>query len=281
MKPIFEYLDYRRYLSDYIEDRRTRGISARAIGRKLGYKSPSYLSLIIEGKRNIGVTMIVHLIELFAFRGTERDYFENLVHFNQADRPSEQSYYWERLLASRKFVKIKQISEDQHEYFSKWYYAAIRELVLLPDFKNDPDWIARTLVPNIPVKAAREAMELLLKLGLVHMANGKFVQTDRNIGTPPEAHASIVRGIHNDMLERAKDALTLHKLGDVEFSALTAAASKEQIAKIKQALREFRAKVHADLCGESITDPEAPPSTTPPNAVYQLNIQLFPLSRVK
>lgn len=268
MKTIFEYLDYRQYLRDYLEERRDRGISVRALSKKAGFKSPNYFQLLMDQKRNLTPASLAKLMDIFKFKGAEREFFENLVFMNQAKTTEQKDYYFEKLNASKKYIALKHLEHDQYEYFSKWYYAAIRELVMLPGFVSDPEWIAARLIPNIPIRAAREAMDLLFRLGLIKKIRGGGVeQVDRHIGTPHEIAAMAAWKFHREMMERSSASLDLCKPGDRELSALTVGVSRKQYEKMRRKIREFRKKLHADIEGEEVAD-----------SVYQLNIQFFPLS---
>lgn len=271
MKTIFEYLDYRQFLADYIEERKDRGISARAVSKRAGFKSPNYMQLIIEGRRNVSPASMAKLVDYFKFKGAEREFFEHLVLMNQAKTTEQKQYYFEKLSASKKYIALKHLEHDQYEYFSKWYYAAVRELVLLPDFSDDPEWIARTLTPNITMKAAHEAMELLLRLGLIRrIAKGRYEQVDRNIGTPAEIATMAAWKFHREMMQRSAESLDLINSRDRELSALTVAISRDDFEKAKRRIQEFHRKLHADLS-----------ESTKHESVYQLNIQFFPLSEVR
>ena len=271
MKTIYEYLDYREYLKDYLEVRRSKGLSIRSISMKAGFKSPNYFRLLIDRERNLSPASLAKLMDLFKFKGAEREFFENLVFMNQAKTTEQKDYYFERLNASKKYIALKHLEHDQYEYFSKWYYAAIRELVLLPDFINDPEWIAAKLVPNIPIRAAKEAMDLLFRLGLVARGDdGKIEQVDRHIGTPQEIAAMAAWKFHREMMDRSVNSLDICRPNDRELSALTVGISHKQYVKMRRKIREFRKKLHADLDEEGLAD-----------SVYQLNIQFFPLSEVR
>lgn len=272
VKRVFEYLDYRQYLADALEEKRQHGLSLRAVSLRAGFKSPNYLKLVISGKRGLTPASVTKCADFFHLRGAEREFFENLVNLNQAESPREQEHYYERLKASRAYVALKHVEHDQHEYFSKWYYAAIRELVLLPGFKNDPDWIARTLTPNIPIKAARETMELLFRLNLIRRGpGGKIEQTDALIGTPPKIAAAAAWTFHREMLDRSRESLDLARPADRDVTALTVAVSRGQYERARRKIHEFRQKLHAEFA-------ERPQEA---ETVYQLNIQFFPLSEVR
>ncbi len=269
MKTIFEYLEYREFLKDLIVDRRARDISVRALSQRAGFKSPNYLQLIAEGKRNLSPASLAKLADYLKFKGAEREFFENLVLMNQAASAEQQRYYSERLMASRRFIALRHLEHDQYEYFTKWYYAAVRELVLLPGFKDDAEWIARTLVPNVTIRQAADAMALLKRLELVRVGRGgRVTQTDRDIGTPPQIAGAAAFHFHREMLERAQQSIDAFAADEREISALTIAVSEEEFRKARRRLREFRSKLHADLGRDGNA-----------GRVYQLNMQFFPLSQ--
>lgn len=88
---------------------------------------------------------------------------------------------------------LKALEAGSFEYLSKWYHAAIREMVLLDGFREDPSWIVRKLKGLVTDKEIKESIALLLSLGLV--ARDKFMrlkQVDRNLATDAEV-ADLVR----------------------------------------------------------------------------------------
>ena len=60
MKTVFQYIDFRKYLHDYYQEKKatTRHFSYRYFCGKAGIASPVFLKLVIEGKSNISVPMI-------------------------------------------------------------------------------------------------------------------------------------------------------------------------------------------------------------------------------
>ena len=57
MADLFKYLDYRHFLKDhYREQKEKKGsvFSFRSFARQAGLRSPNFLQLVMEGKRNLG-----------------------------------------------------------------------------------------------------------------------------------------------------------------------------------------------------------------------------------
>ncbi len=269
----FKYLDYRRFLKDYYKtqkEKRGSAFSFRSFARLAGLSSPNFLQLVMEGKRNLGPDGIRCFAKALKLNKEETAYFENLVHFNQCATDDERNEWYKRLSASKRYREIREIEKDYFVYFSRWYYAAVRELVLLPDFKESPDWIARKLSPPITVREAETALELLQKLGfLKHDTSGRLVQSERNITTAREVMSLAVSNFHRQMIQKATESIerTPHDKRDV--SALTLALSEEKFKEAKRRIQEFRRELNVLLSDDGKSD-----------AVYQINFQIFNLSEV-
>lgn len=273
MPDLFKYLDHRRYLKDYYrEQKEKRGstFSFRTFARAAGLSSPNFLKLVMDGKRNLGPDGIERFGKALKLNKEETAYFENLVHFNQASTDDERNEWYKRLSTSKKYREIREIEKDYFVYFSHWYYAAVRELVLLPDFKEDPDWIARHLFPPITVREAKTAVELLLKMGFVKRdKSGRLVQVERNITTAREVQSLAISNFHRQMILRASESIERTPPEKRDVSSLTLALSKEKFTEAKRRIQEFRRELNVLLSEEGKSE-----------AVYQVNFQIFNLSEV-
>ncbi len=272
MATIFHYLDYRQYLRDAFEDLKgsRRGFSHRAFARTAGFTSSNYVLLVMQGKRNLsgeGVTKIVRALKL---KKQEADFFENLVRFNQATTDSERNLYYGRIASNRQYAAARPLEKGQFEYYSKWYLPAIRELVLLKDFQEDPAWIASQLTPNITPREAQSALKLLIDLELLTRdESGRLVQADRHVVSGDEVRSLALTNFQREMIERAAASIDDTPAHLREVGSVTFAVSQEKLAEAKKMIREFRSRLAGFLAEDAGAD-----------AVYQLNVQLFNLSRL-
>ncbi len=272
MKTIYQYLDYRQYLRDYYEEKKrtTKSFSYRSFARSAGLVSATFLNLVIKGKRNLTPDSIRKFCKGLKLKRDEAAFFENLVLMNQATTPEDKNFYYQRLATSKKYLAVKRLERDQYECFSKWYSAAIWELLSLKGFQNDPQWIARKLVPRITTRQAREVIETFLRLRLVaETPEGGLVKRDPHLTTPNEVKSMAIGNFHRDMLCRAADAVSTNAARDRELSSLTIAISKKRFVKAKRRIQEFRRELHELLAGDE-----------DPDSVYQCHISLFHLSEV-
>lgn len=273
MPDIYKYLDYRNYLKDYYQAKKVAKGSAfsyRSFARDAGFSSPNFLKLVIEGKRNLGPRGTLQFAKALRLGKQEAAHFENLVHFKQAETDEEKNKWYQKLATSKRYREIKEIEHDQFEYYSHWYCAAIRELVLLADFKEDPAWIADELKPSISPKEAKTALELLQRLGfLVRNRDGHLVQAERNITTAREVRSLAIANYHRQMLKKAFESIERTPPQQRDISSLTVAISQEKFEEAKRRIQEFRRELNVLLSDDTECD-----------AVYQLNFQIFNLSEV-
>ncbi len=177
---------------------------------------------------------------------------------------------YERLGRYRPFREARRLDGAQAEYHSSWYVPVVRELARRPDFRDDPKWIAKQLLPAISVAQARKALALLLDLGLlVRDADGRLKQHTPLVTTGPGPLGHHIFAYHQAMLDRAKEALDQLSREERDISNLTLCVSQAQLLELKARVRAFRQELlrTAELEGS-------------PERVVQINFQVFPLSVV-
>jgi uncharacterized protein (TIGR02147 family) len=268
---IFEYTDYRAYLRDYYvaEKARRPAFSYRYFARRAGHTSPNFLKLVIEGKRNLGPASITAFARALELDAEEASFFAELVAYGQAKSDADKNKHLTRITAARNYRKAGRIEGQLFEYLAHWYLPAIRELVARPDFVEDPKWIARELMPAITAKKAAEGLKVLINLGLVRrMPDGRLERGDPSWTTGPEPSSKIVEAYHHQMLTLATDALPKFSQDERSVSSLVVCVRAKTVAELKRRLTSFQQELLA-LCD---ADEE-------PEVVYQVGMQLFPLSR--
>jgi uncharacterized protein (TIGR02147 family) len=266
---VFEYLDYRAFLRDlYLERKeRGRGFSYRAFSRRAGLKSPNYLKMVIDGIRNITPAMAERFARALALEGEPAQYFVNLVAFNQASTAAERNSHYQRLTSSRRYRKAHRIDLAHAAYHSTWYLPAIRELAARSDFSEDPDWIARTLVPAVSRLEARRALATLVELGMLVRDRGRLVQGEALVSTGAETRSLHIANYHRTMMERAAASIDLFPSEDRDISSLTLCLGADGVRRLKERIQRFR----RELLEMSALEDD-------PARVVQVNFQLFPLT---
>jgi len=268
---VFDYLDYRLFLRDFYlcQKAKSSAFSHRAFSRRAGLRSSNYLSLIIKGERDLSSEMAPRFARACGLTKREADFFCELVAYGQAKATEEKQRLYLRLARFSKFREAHRLLGEQTEYHAHWYMPALRELVNLPGFSEAPRWIAAILEPPISERQAADALETLLRLGLlVRDARGKLRQAQALVTTGPGPLGHQIFVYHHGMIDLAKRALDHLPREERDISSLTLCVSEAALPRLKERVRELRQELLQLAAQESA-----------PERVVQLNFQMFPLSR--
>lgn len=271
-KTIFQYDNYREFLKDfYLQSKvENKKFSFQLFARLAGFKSKSFLKLVMNGESNISLESMDRLTKAMKLNGEESIYFKNLVHLNQARNSIERERYAKEILRSRSYKKIHPLSAAQFRYYAKWYFVIVRGLVGLPDFKEDPEWIGQRIIPNITSAEAKQALEELQLLKLIERdSKNKLVQSHKTVATANEVTSSSVAQFHREMLKYAAESIDRIPRERRDISALTLGVSEKTAASIKEMIQKFR----YDLAELASRDES-------PDMVYQINMQVFPMAEL-
>lgn len=268
---VFAYVDYREYLKAFYARQKERGVrfSHRAFSRRAGLRSSNYLHLVMNGKRELSSEMAPNFARACSLSRVEADYFCELVSFGRAATIDEKNRCYARLVRFRGFRAAHKLDAAQAAYHSSWYVPVIRELVARRDFQEDPKWIAAQLLPPISRDQAKEALALLVELGLlVRGQNGRLVQAAAVVTTGSGPLGHHVVNYHRTMLERAIRALDELSREERDISTLTLCVAASAVEDLKERVRAFR----RELLAFAEDDPH-------PERVIQVNFQIFPLTQ--
>ncbi|OGQ98009.1 MAG: hypothetical protein A2284_12650 [Deltaproteobacteria bacterium RIFOXYA12_FULL_61_11] len=269
MLNIYEYEDYRRFIAEYYQAQKNknRSFSYRFLAKKAGIASENYFKLVIDGKRNLTHKNVRKFAKAMNLSEKESIFFENMVFFNQAKSEEERAFYLRNMNLSKNYNYGTLLSKDQYEVLSKWYYVTIRELTYLKDFKDDPKWIANKLDREISSTQVREAIDLLLRTGLLNRDRERLIPTVPDFVTEEQAVSDAIVQYHLEMIEKAKRSIKTQTREVRCLNGLTVAVNKEDVPKIKEKITEFRDTINKFLTRQKSFD-----------AVYQLNLHFFKLT---
>lgn len=268
---IYEYKDYRLFLQDlYNYYKESTGyFSYRYFSKRAGFKSPNYLKLVIEGHRNISQESVTKFCYALKLTKDESDFFQKLVSFNQSQNNSERAESALKLIQSKIYKKMNPLKEEQLKYYSHWYQIGVRELSLCTDFIEDSQWIGSQFTPQLSRNEVDEALISLTKLGLLERSeSGQLIPTNKNIGTHDEVSSSLVTLYHKQMMDKAKESLDIHSGPEREVSSVCVPVSEDTFKKMKTRIQEFKKELIAIASEDN-----------DPDRVYQMNFQLFPLTK--
>ncbi len=270
---IFEYTCFRLFLRDLLVFTKSEKpfFSYRYFSQKAGFTSPNFLKLVIDGKRNLSHPSIEKFVKGFSLSLSEADFFNQLVLFNQADKPLERARFAENISRTLGKRKIHHLQKSEFNYYSKWFNIALRELVATKSFREDPEWIAQQFHPMLSASDVGKSLRDLEALGLLsRTSDGKLVPNESSLNTENEVASSMISLYHKKMLQLAGESIDRTPREWRELSAICIPISLSKAQDIKERIQKFREEIL--LLAKEDDQREA---------VYQLNLQLFPLTKIK
>jgi uncharacterized protein (TIGR02147 family) len=267
---IYTYLDYRVFLRDAYArlHARNRAFNYVAVCKKVDLKSPSHITAILKGTRNIPERLIDPFARAFSLNKKESRYFYWLVCYNQAKTHSKKDEAFQKLLSFHSSDSTI-INPQIYTYFSHWYHPVIRELVaLIAVTRDDYHRVAHALQPRITPAAAQRALSLLERLGIISITTqGVYTRTDKVLTTGEGWRSIIINNYQRAAMDLARKAVERFAAHERDISTLTLSISEETFSR----MREKIASLRKELLDMARADTNA-------QRIYQCNFQLFPVS---
>lgn len=271
MNSVFDYRDYRDFLKERIAllKKERRGFTYRFIAAELGLNSAGHVSQMINGTTAITPEMLKKFMDIFQIKGKERDYFTLLVQYHQTG-PMNEKRELLRKIASKSGKRGVKVSRDQYEFYQKWYYAAIRDILDLQPFTGDYKELAQMVEPAITPQEARKSIQILERLGMIiREDNGAYKATSQIVEADFAQDARVVlSGYAEEMTHRAVHALNRMEPDERSISWASFSTSKDGFQLIRDEIRLFRERIM------EIVEQDHDASR-----VYHMNIHCFPLSK--
>jgi uncharacterized protein (TIGR02147 family) len=268
---IYKYLEYREFLRDFYESRKQCNdfYSYRYMAMKVGMDHSTLVRVLLS-KRHISIRAAERFIALCGLSERQGEYFLAMVNFSKAKNDKQARLYFEKMLALKQRVSRK-LENYQYEYFQKWYYAVIRSLLEIHDFKGDYKALAQKLSPSISVPEAKQAVELLERLKLIKKnSRGKYELSDPHVTISKDIPVYAVKAHQKQTIMLAAESLEHHHKDFRDISSITLAIDRDRIQEIKERIKACR-----DGIIKLLDDVEKP------ECVYQVNFQLVPVSHLE
>jgi len=191
------------------------------------------------------------------------------VQWNQAEDAQTRATWGEKVSGLAPKSEYYTMSNREGELIRRWYFLAILELLRMPKFQADPEWISTQLNGKVSASEVQETLDLLQNLKMVEKGeNGWTVNHDILVGDLKSASSEDIREHHKKMNALGVLAMTEEPRERREMSALSIGISEEDAVTLKEKIRKFQVEILDFVQGREHV-----------NSVYQLNIQFFPLTK--
>lgn len=270
MKSIYQYICYREFLGDFYKYQKNTAqkFSHRIWAAAAGFSASNFIKNVIDGKKDLGPSSIPKMIKACNLNKKEGEYFALLVAFEKSKKDDEKNKLFQQISLIRSRRKVESISEKQFRYYGKWYYPVVREIIDGKKVGTDLSKLAVIVQPELSYSAFANAVNELLKIGLIYINDGYYHQSSNLIKKDIGVISLAVRNYHAEMLDQAKRVLRELPPEERSISSVTVKFNKDRYDELAHRIDEFRKELLQMAAGDENSD-----------TVYQVNFQLFPLSK--
>lgn len=241
----------------------------KELALKLGYKSPSTLTMIIKEQRLPSKGFIKALADAFKLGVKEREYLELLLEKSKKEMKGEDLK--ETLLSLKKYRnKVQDYGMDLNKFeaISNWYYSAITQMIEMDNFVEDMDWVSKQLVGRVKPSQIRAAIDQMLDLGILERdKKDKLRLISGGWRLIQDIPSSAIRNYHSGLIELAGESLNTVDPENRHMMGLTLPFDSEQMEEAKDYIQQFIMKFNRRFANNS------------GDKIEQLNIQFFPLTK--
>lgn len=278
-KPILSmYTDYRLFLNDHFEFRRhetrhqLRPFSYSDFSAAADIRSPNYLKLIIAGERNLSPDMCKKFGRAMRMEKAELEEFETLVSYNQASDPLERNNSLKTLseLRAQKALDAGDIDVETWEKVPGWLSWVIYALIDQSHIQFSIDHLKKVLRQKASEKDIQAAIDKLVASGDVRIENNIPYKNNKVISNSDKIPAALVRKLQAELVYLGLESLYRDAPTEREISGFTIAMTDEEFNWVRHELRKIRKELQTKLMMAR--------EKGPGKKVFQVNIQLFPLT---
>lgn len=243
-------VDHGKWLRTELDKRRQKNAaySLRAFSRTLKI-SPSSLSRILTGKRPLSFQLAVRVADSFGLSPRERQSFLAPLTGTRTDVDDSQ---------------FRVLPQDQFNLIADWHHYAILSLSHVKGCRFAPRWVARQL--GITEAVAADALDRLLRLGLIVRDGERFRQVGPPVMTKRDVPSAAVRQHQRQLLKKAIDSFDDVDVAARDLSAITFPVDPARLTEAKDMIQEFRRRLCKVMGDGQKTE------------VYAMTVALFPLN---
>ncbi|MBO7060805.1 TIGR02147 family protein [Fibrobacter sp.] len=271
MKPIIEYQDYRKYMSDFYEERkRCSAFTWREFSRLAGFSSPNYIKLVCERKSGLSRNGVEGVADAMGLVGTDRDYFRAMERFGDAKSDEKKTQAFHEMQKIAKESRLRVVDSEAFRYFESWVNPVLRELApIMPGAK--PLELARNCYAVVSAAEIRQSLDFMVHADfLKKIGEDTYEQTEKIVTGSSEAIPLALRSMNRQMSKLATSAIDNVPPENRHITGVTLGMSESTYKWLVQKLEVLRQQVIAMAAKEKDYE-----------KVYRLNLQLFPLTKGK
>jgi uncharacterized protein (TIGR02147 family) len=272
-----DYLDFRKFLAAYYNYRREiskndiRPYNYGVFSAGADIKSPNYLKMIIEGRRNLSPEMIGKFAKALGLNKEQTEEFRILVMYGQASDPAERNMHLKELNEFRVSQKLKSGEIDSKTWAKvpTWVIFAATEQ---EGMSANPQTLRKILRDKASVDEIESALNNLLESGelVKDETTGELKRARQLMENSEEISVAMIRKLQSELMYLGLESLYQDSATEREFGSATLSLTKAEFDELRLTLRKIRKDAQKNT--------SVARANSKGERVYQLNLQLFPVT---
>ena len=275
-----QFVDFREYLSAFYNYKkentksRLRPYSYSDFSAAANIKSPNYLKLIIEGKRNLSKDMSKKFAKALKLNRSQTKEFELLVEYCQEKDPLQRTRNLKELseFRAKRSIDVGEINKETWDQVSNWLVWVLYAMADQKDVNFSPAGLRKLLRGQVNEAQIQQALDKLVKADDIKINPETFEveKTSQNMSGLDEVPAELVRKIQSELIYLGLESLHKNTPHEREVSGFTMAMTEKEFEWVRFELRKLRKQIQKEISMKR--------EQTKGDRVYQVNIQLFPVT---
>ncbi len=268
---IYSYRDHHDFLVDQLEYLKsaTPGFTVVKLAQSSGVTN-SLISMFVSGKRRLTEKALYKLLPHLSLNSAEQSLLRLLWLSNNAESQDEKNRVLTQIYKLRGYQNMNHEDSVTFHYLTKWYYAAIREMSSLPDFKFDAISIQERLWKSVPFSDIEKAIQFLTENKFIVVGpEGKPHPPERKLVCVDDVYSAALSQYYKQMFELALERMPELEQHQKSMNGYMAALSLDGFSKIKSLMDETLQKM-VEIVGEDKN----------PVGVFHFNLLGVPVTKI-
>jgi uncharacterized protein (TIGR02147 family) len=275
-----QFVDYRKYLEAFYQAKlkesrgRLRPYSYSDFSAAADIKSPNYLKLIIEGKRNLSRDMCKKFSKALKHGRSQSKEFSLLVDYCQEKDPLQRTKNLKELseYRAKKSIRSGAINQETWDQVSNWLVWVLYAMADQKDVRFTPRDLRELLRGQVNEAQIQQALDKLLKAKDIEIDPETFEakRTGLTMSGLDDVPPELVRKIQSELIYLGLESLHKNSAQEREVSGFTLAMTEKEFEWVRFELRKLRKQIQKEISMKR--------EQSPGERVYQVNIQLFPVT---
>lgn len=268
------YVNYRDFLADFLTYKRSQKIGLRKynysdFAAAANLKSPQYLKLVIENKRNLSDDGIEKFSKALGFSKKDSEHFSCLVKYNQATAPKERYHFLQKLSLHRS----EHVQELKSPHWLKVIVYSVCDGMGGAYSLND---LQKLLKNRCKIQDLQNCLDEMVEektLQIIHGSSSETHLYQKTEGKNPLSNdipLEIIKQIQSDLLFLGLESLFIDDSSQRDLGSFSIALTQKEFEMVKFEIRKFRKNLLKDLLILREKDHG--------DRVYQVQFQVFPVT---